>query len=178
MNKEGLHTLTFEEHKKALANKTVFELSVLRTSLINDFVKDKSKGYNPLGQYIADPLEGARENLRFTTENVLPIFRDYFKLAGRGFDLGHPSVSFFGATAISFDPDMDTLVYAFAPGRKPAVLSDDILNRLYNAGINPVAVETFGRLSRIQIIDEVILAIKHPILKNVKDSLQRATRVV
>jgi hypothetical protein len=173
MGKEIVHALIFEEHKKGPANKTVFELSVFRKSLINDFVKDRTKGKNPLGEYAKDPLEGAKENLSFTTEEVLPIFKDYFRLIGKRFDLGHASLGFAGESAIFYDPELDSLAYSFAPGRRPAVLSDDILDRLYNARINPVAVETFGSFSKIQLIDEVMLAIKHPTLKNVKDSLQR-----
>ncbi len=167
MGKEGVQTLTFEKYRKAQADKTVFELSQLKKRLINGSSFEQRE----------NPLEGAKENLRFMT-GILPIFNGYFKLTGRRFDLGHPSISPVGGTAIFYDPELDSLAYAFAPGRKPAVLSDDILNRLYNAGINQTAAETFGRLSRVQLVDEVIFAIKHPVLKSAKDSLQRAARII
>jgi len=178
MGKEAIQVLTFEAHVKTQAKRTIFELSQFRRSLINSHVNDRIEDVNPLREHNENPLEGAKENLRFITESVLPIFRDYFRLVGKRFDLGHPSVSPAGASAIFYDPELDSLAYAFAPDRKPVVLSDDILNRLYNAGINFAAVETFGRLSRVQLVDEVILAIKHPTLKGVKDSLQRITAVV
>ncbi len=178
MGKEGVGALTFEDYRRAQAGKTVFELSVLRKDLINDFVKGRTSDPNPLDEHAKNPLEGAKENLRFITGEVLPIFRGYFRLVGRRFDLGHSSVSPAGGTAIFYDPELDSLAYAFVSGRRPVVLSDDVLNRLYNAGINHTAVETFGRLSRVQLVDEVIFAIKHPTLKSVKGALQRATRIV
>ena len=173
MTKEGVRALTFEEHRRVQAAKTVFELSQFRRRLINDHVYGTTEEQSPLQEHCENPLEGAKENLRFTTERVLPIVGDYFKLIGRRFELGHSSVTLGGSTAIFYDPDLDSLAYAFAPGRRPAVLSDDILNRLYNASINPTAVETFGALSRLQLIDEVILAVKHPALKSAKDILQK-----
>ncbi len=173
MEREAVQALTFEAHAKMQAKKAIFELSQFRRGLINDHVNGTTEEHNPLQEHNESPLEGAKENLRFTTERVLPIVRDYFKLTGRRFDLGHSSVSPAGASAIFYDPELDSLAYAFAPGRRPAALSDDILNRLYSARINPTAVETFGALSRIQLIDEVLLAVKHPILKSVKDTLRK-----
>ena len=175
MGKEAVQAPTFESNVRMEAKRTIFELNQFRRSLINDYGNSRTKENNPLREHNENLLENAKENLRFTKEKVLPIVRKYFRLTGRRFDLGHPSVSFFGASAVFYDPEFDSLAYAFAPERKPVVLSDDILNRLYNAGINRTAVETFGAFSRVYLIDEVILAIKHPILKGVKDSLQRVT---
>lgn len=177
MGKEGVQALTVEKYRKAQADKAVFELSVFRRDLIDDFVKGRTKEPNPLQEHNDNPLEGAKENLRFMT-GILPIFRDYFRLVGRRFDLGYSSINPVGGTAIFYDPELGSPAYAFVPGRRPVALSDGILNRLYNAGINQTAVETFGRLSRVELVDEVIFAIKHPALKSAKDFLQRATSIV
>jgi hypothetical protein len=37
-----------------------------------------------------------------------------------------------------------------------------MLERLYSGNINSTTVETFGRMSRIEIVDTVMFALQHP----------------
>jgi hypothetical protein len=101
-----------------------------------------------------DPLEQALDNLGFIKGNVSERVNEYFvKTKGR-LNFGYRTLSLFGEVPVMFmaQEDQAELSYAFDPGRKPAVLTEDLVRRLWNANINRNAIKALGSLSKEQIL--------------------------
>jgi hypothetical protein len=177
MNKEISKDLAFEIQKKDLAKNTNFKLKSYKRKLLTDYYVSKNGTEDHYEGHEKNPLQGAKTNLLFVNLELAPMIRSYFKLSGKKFELGYSSLSLGGSKAIAYYPVFDGLGYEFAPDRKPALLTENILERLFNANINQKAVETFGELSKIQIINEMINAITKPKMKAVKDTLHRIPKV-
>lgn len=173
MEKEGILT---SGKRIETQQKTVFKLKLIRQQLVDSHVygveDNDDLNIEDNDGYL---LDSAKDNLIFVTEKLIPVFKDYFKMTNKRFNLGKTYLSPASGTAIFYDPKLESLAYSFAEYRKPVILSENILNRLYNAEINSTAVETFGELSKIQIIDEVVFTMEHPTLKLIKDSLPKAS---
>jgi hypothetical protein len=102
-----------------------------------------------------DYLEGALGNLHFVEDTISPTIEGFFAATKERMTFGYQTLSFFGEVPIMYNPieHANELAYAFDPIKKPAILTEGILKRLWNANINRNAVKAFGKLSKIELID-------------------------
>lgn len=103
----------------------------------------------------SDYLQQALSNFHFIENAILDAVGGFFSKNEGRISFGYKTISFFGELPIVFSSKEGNpqLEYAFAPERKPAKLTEDLIKRLWNANINQNAVKAFGKLSREDIVD-------------------------
>lgn len=113
-----------------------------------------------------DYLEGAVQNLHFVEDKISGAVEGFFATTKKKMTFGYHTLSLFGEVPIIYNPNehLNRLAYAFDPVKKPAILTEDILKRLWNANINRNAVKAFGRLTK----EELIKKFESQILSSIK----------
>lgn len=103
-----------------------------------------------------DYLHGAIDNLHFVNKYISALVAGFFEEANNTLVFGYRTSSFLGEIPIMYNAGnhINKLAYAFDPMKKPTKLTEDILTRLWNANLNQDAVEAFGKLSKIELIDK------------------------
>lgn len=103
-----------------------------------------------------DYLEGAVQNLHFVEDKISGAVEGFFTSNKKRMTFGYHTLSLFGEVPIIYNSEehVNRLAYAFDPMKKPAILTEDILKRLWNANINRNAVKAFGKLTKKELIEK------------------------